>query len=135
MRWYSSANWRVLDPIQIDERPEGHEPALDLGLGRADLAGLALLLGVELGEAMGVALARVAEAALGGIELGLRGVEARGRLVDRPFERGEPAVDLLALGLERGGFLAMALGAAPELLALVAELGAARPAGRCPRRS
>ena len=82
------AELRVLDAVEVDERAERDEPALDLGLGERDLARLALLLGVELGEPVGVALARVVEAALGGIELGLRRVEPRGRLADRPLERG-----------------------------------------------
>ncbi len=49
----------VLDPVQVDERAERDEPARDLGLGERDLARLALLLGVELREPVGVALARV----------------------------------------------------------------------------
>ena len=78
---------RVLDAVEVDERAERDEPALDLALGLRDLARLALLLGVELGEPVRVALARVVEAALRGVELGLRGVELRGRLADRPLER------------------------------------------------
>src|SRR5260221_8471682 len=70
---------------------------------------------------MGVALARVAEAALGGVELGLAGVDARADLADRAIERAELAIDVLALGIERGRFAAMALGDAAQFLALIAE--------------
>src|SRR5512140_3370746 len=51
---------RILDPVQVDERAERDQPAGDLAFGLRDLARLALLLGVELGEPVGVALAGVA---------------------------------------------------------------------------
>jgi len=87
MRWYSSSNCGSSMRVQVHERAERDEPPQDLAVGLRDLARLALLLGVELGEAVRVALARVGEAALRGVELGLRGVELRGRLADRALER------------------------------------------------
>ena len=119
MNWGSSIRFRLTSVPSVTSR------RCDLALRLRDLACLALLLGVELGEPVRVALARVAEAALRGVELGLRGVELRGRLADRALERREPAIDLLAIGLERGRLLAVLLGRAPQLLARLAHLRAA----------
>ena len=73
---------------------------------------------------MVVALARVAEAALRRIELGLRGIELRGGFTDRALERRDPTIDLLPIGLEGRGFLAVLLRAAPQLAALIVFLRA-----------